>query len=122
MDIPPKYFSSGNIVQNSSEATKNQHPLDISFSIWGQLFPSLIETKNVLAPLILSSLKILEDHLFRSKEFAQIVKNISITFWLAVIEKDIVEEPTRGSGLERLVAIATKGQPTRRSYHRTYVD
>ncbi len=41
---------------------------------------------------------------------------------MAVIEKDIVEEPTRGSGLERLVAIATKGQPTRRSYHRTYVD
>jgi uncharacterized protein (UPF0303 family) len=70
LDTPPKYFSNGNIVQNSSEATKDYHLLNISFSVWGGLFPPPIETKNVLAPSVLSSLKTLEDHLLQSKMFA----------------------------------------------------
>jgi len=34
----------------------------------------------------------------------------------------IVDELTRGSKLERPATIATKGQPTRCSYHTTFVD
>jgi uncharacterized protein (UPF0303 family) len=92
LDTPSKYFSSGNIAQNSSEATKDHHPPNTSFSVWGGPFPPLIETENVLAPLILSSLKTLEDHLLWSREFAQMVGNISITFWLAIIEKDAIKK------------------------------
>lgn len=64
MDIPLEYFSSGNLVQSLGEATKERHHLDTSFLVRGGLFPPLIETKRVLTPLVLSSLKGLEDHLF----------------------------------------------------------
>jgi hypothetical protein len=92
LDTPPKYFSSGNIAHNSSEPTKDCHHLNTSFLVRNGLFPPLMKTKNVLAPLVLSSLKILEDHLLRSREFAQTVGNISTIFWLAITQKDAVKE------------------------------
>jgi hypothetical protein len=58
----------------------------------GGLFSPLIQIENVLTPLVLSSLKTLEDHLLWSREFAQMVGNISTTFWLAILEKDAIEE------------------------------
>jgi hypothetical protein len=59
-----------------NKANKDRHPPNISFLVWGEFFPPLIKTKNVLTPLVLSSLKTLEDHLLWSKEFAQMVGNI----------------------------------------------
>jgi uncharacterized protein (UPF0303 family) len=63
MDVPSEYFSSGNLAHGSSEATEEHYPLNISFLIWGGFFPSSIRTERVLVPLIVSSLKSLEDHL-----------------------------------------------------------
>jgi hypothetical protein len=63
MDTPSKYFSSGNLVQNSGEVAKELHP-NTSFSVWGGLFPPPTGIERVLAPLVLFSLKGLEDRLF----------------------------------------------------------
>jgi hypothetical protein len=54
-------------------------------------------------------LKILEDHLLWSKEFAQIVGNISIAFQLATTENDITEKPRRNNERERPATIVVKG-------------
>ncbi len=42
-----------------------------------------------MAPSVISSLKSLEDHLFRSKDFTHTVGNISKAFQLSTIEKEI---------------------------------
>ncbi len=48
--------------------TKNHHPLHTLFSIWGGLFPPPTKTKNVIVPSVVFSFKMLEDHLFHSKD------------------------------------------------------
>jgi hypothetical protein len=45
-----------------------------------------------MAPLVISSLKSLEDHLFRSKDFTHTMGNISKVFQLSTTEKEVVEE------------------------------
>lgn len=45
-----------------------------------------------MAPSIISSLKSLDDHLFRSKDFTHTMGNISKAFQLSIIEKEVVEE------------------------------
>lgn len=73
----------------------------------GWIFPSPTETKRVLTPSILSSLKGLQDHLLWFKEFAYIVGNISTTFWLATIEKEATKEVMQ-KNLQELTGL--KGQ------------
>jgi len=77
---------------SSREATENHHPLDTSFSIWGGLFLPPTKTKMPMALLTTTSLKSLGEHLFHSKDFAQIVGNIFKAFQLATTEKEKVEE------------------------------
>lgn len=88
MDIPSKYFSSGNIAQSSGKGVEECCLPDISFLIRGGFFPPLIKIKRVLVLSILFSLKSLEEYLFQSREFAQTMGNISTTFQLVTIEKD----------------------------------
>jgi hypothetical protein len=63
MDIPSKCFSNGNLAQGSIEASKEHRLPDTSFLVWGGLFPPSTGIEKVLVPLVLSSLKSLEDHL-----------------------------------------------------------
>jgi uncharacterized protein (UPF0303 family) len=51
------------------KSSRRSLPLDTSFSIWGRFFPPSIKIKYVIASLVVSSLKLLEDHLC-SKDFA----------------------------------------------------
>jgi hypothetical protein len=60
LDTPLEYFSDGSIV----------HPHDTSLLVWGEFFLHLLEIKNVIAPLVLSSLRTLKDHLLWLREFA----------------------------------------------------
>lgn len=62
------------------------------FLVWGGFFPQPTKTNIEMAPLIISSLKSLEDHLLHPKDFAKIVGNISKAFQLAIIEKEAAEE------------------------------
>jgi hypothetical protein len=70
MDTPLNYFSSGNLVQNSSEVVEECRLPHTSFSIWGGLFHPPTKTERVLAPLVSSSLKDLKNHLLWLKEFS----------------------------------------------------
>jgi hypothetical protein len=83
----------------------------------GGFFPPPTGTERVLTPLIVFSLKSLEDHLLCSRKFAQIVGNILIAIQLATTEKEVVEEPIGVSGFE-----VAKGQLTRHSNHTTSTD
>jgi hypothetical protein len=79
LDISLDFISSGILQRNSREVIKNRCPLNTSLSIWGKHFHP-IGTKIVTAPLVTSSLKSLEDHLFHSKSFAYTMGNISKVF------------------------------------------
>ncbi len=70
LDIPLEYFFGGTIAQSLKEVAKNCHPFDTSFSIWDGFFFPLTVIENVIVPLGASSLKLLEDHLLHSKDFA----------------------------------------------------
>ncbi len=85
-------FFSGNLAQSSGKATKDYHCPDTSFLVRGGVFPPPTRIKRALAPLIVFSLKSLEDHWFRSKKFAQMVGDILISFWLATTKKDVVKK------------------------------
>ncbi len=80
LDIPLKYFFDGTLPHNSKEAIEDYRPLNISFLVRNKLFPPPIGTKIIMVPLVLSSLKSLEDHLLHFKNFAQIMGNISKAF------------------------------------------
>jgi hypothetical protein len=80
MDTPPDYFSDGNLVRTQSEVVEECHLFDTSFLVWGGLFSPPTEIEKVLIPLILFSLKDLENHLLQSREFAWIVGNILTMF------------------------------------------
>jgi hypothetical protein len=54
LDIPFEYFFGGNITYSVGEAAKDCRLLDTSFSVWDGFFPPPIETKNVIAPSVLS--------------------------------------------------------------------
>lgn len=88
------------------KSSRRSLPLDTSFSIWGRFFPPSIKIKYVIASLVVSSLKLLEDHLC-SKDFAQTVGNISKAFCLAIIEKAYVKDVLQKS-LQEVVEL--KGQ------------
>jgi len=70
LDIPLDYFSNGIQLHYSREAVKNHCPLYISFLVWGGLFFPPMKTERAMALSIISSLKSLEDYMFRSMDFA----------------------------------------------------
>jgi NADH:ubiquinone oxidoreductase subunit D len=58
----------------------------------GWTFHPPTKNKRVLAPLVLSSLKDLENHLLWLKEFSQTMGSISTSFWLAKIEREVAKD------------------------------
>jgi hypothetical protein len=68
LNIPLEYLFWWNYCTKLRKAAKNHHPLDTLFSIRGGLFPPPTKTKNVIVPSVVFSLKMLEDHLFHSKD------------------------------------------------------
>jgi hypothetical protein len=79
-------------------------PLDTSFLVRGGFFRPPTKTENVFVPSVTSSLKSLNDHFLHSKDFIQMVGNISKAFWLVIIEKASTEELLQKS-LEEVVEL-----------------
>jgi hypothetical protein len=56
------------------------------------LFPLPIKTKMVMVAFGDVIIEIFEEHLFHSRDFFQIMGNISKVFWLATIQKEATKE------------------------------
>jgi hypothetical protein len=63
LDIPLEYFFGRNIAHSLGEAVEDRHPLIPHFWYGVNFFLHLLEIKNVIVPLVLSSLRTLKDHL-----------------------------------------------------------